>query len=911
MHSAHTQGQELMTDWTPMQSNFGSGIRREKESSTLSDGRAIPSPSYSHLSPGESSTPSAYTHSQPSTFHMPYSTMPASHLHPMTVPPGSRLSPLGQGPTFYPTSAPNGEYDVFTVPPTHLSGQVSPSPYAESTASFAQAPTDFDGTTPLLTTTTLSRTYDTTIPSYYQTTSDGRATWTPVPEKQASTTKRKKERNASKDGTPVKALKTPKRTKQQQQEQAGSSGSSGRRAAKRVKVDLAATAQTQLPTPPSSSKETTMSALPIPPVHSAAEPLRPAEQRPRSAGEAGRRGLVITRHQDEGRKLGLHGASQGELEEPRSSEETQLSPRTTTIPALTTDETGLATLATDEVLQSEVAWFESRTQGTARSPPSSPDMISLRTPPASHEAILPEEDTESPLAVARRVRRRMKAFSEHAVPDEQPLVSTRIEMFGRVAVRMDTAIKFLGLEPSARLIEETKTEDEEDWMQRPMTASSSKTLLRPLWPDDEAPWALAGGSRKERMRREESEKAMLLRRYLESTSDDSSSDEEGVMAMYTTHGKGKGKSVSRLVSISTSNAAPDPTRKRRNIARNGVDADARSALMISLRHRVIPALPAGVVACACGGSGTAGMGSMISCAACKTWHHIMCCGIEDESTIGPNWWCATCTTNSRSMRTPAHTTPRGRYGQLADPRSSAVKSDIGHIALAPSPMFVSAASISAGMGNTRTPLSRVVSSPKRPERARMLSYGSNDMWAFTEDGAPPSTPAPIVGDRYSTPRIDDAPFDVTSTPSRHLDFNFGQPSLFSLTPLGGRSRMPTAMLIDGTPVRGIPRNVSGPGGPLEPMTMSVPSRADFFRELNKSTTASGGIGGLRDENAPPVSPRWPHGLLGAHNLSPSPFGHKRSLSGNKMSSMRSSSRSGILAPGLMGLGVAEEKEEEE
>ncbi|WWC58050.1 uncharacterized protein I303_100585 [Kwoniella dejecticola CBS 10117] len=952
MHSSHSHGQELLTDWQPSLSSFGNGLRREKDSLS-----AVASPTYSHLSATESQSHSPAAQSSPyphgqtvvingpgPSYHHPYPTLSGSHLQPMPVQPSPRLSPLGQSPAYYPT--PQVEYDVFQAPSQSVpaSEQVSPDPYLDQATFSAQQSTNYEGATPLLTTTTLSRTYDSTIPSYYQTSTDGRRSWNQAtPDKSAPITKRKREKQASKE-TPTsgKALKTPKRSKKQQQQQDESSGG---RASKRAKMESAPTPTVQLPTPPSSGKESSIIHLP-PHVHlpiQYEEVMTPIEEEEtEQVDPSARRALVITRHQEEGRKLGLFGISQGDPEEPISPEDAP-SPRTTTIPALTTDESGLASLATNEVLESEVAWFEDRARGH-QSPPSSPDLVNLRTPTMSHDQSLPDEEDISPEAQAQKIAKRLEAFSEHTINDEQPLVSTRIDLFGRVAVRKATAIKFLGLDRSTSLTEETRDEDEDDWMDKPI-ASSSNVVLRPVWPDEEAPWALAGGSKKEKIRREESEKATLLKRYLETSSDDSGSDEEGLMTMYTTHGRGKGKSVSRLVSSasSSSTSSDRDSRRRVGLPTTGIEASAsaRSALLFSLRNRAVPVIPAGVVACVCGTNNTNGMGSMISCAACKTWHHIICCGIEDESKIGSNWWCNSCESSSRSIvhtpstRSVAHSTPRGRYSQLADPRSSAVKSDIGHIALAPSPMFVTSAHHSGpGMASTRTPINRVVNSPKRPERARMLSYGS-DMWAFTENdnnnAGPPSTPAPIMGDRYSTPRIDDAPFDVTSTPSRHLDFNFGQPSLFSLTPLGGqgRSRVPSTMLIDGTPIRGISvaRNISfsgpiiGSAPPGESIGTAI-SRSDFFRDMNKSTP--GGPrdrGGAGDENFPPVSPRWPVGLLGAHNLSPSPFshGHKRNLSGNKLSSMRSSSRTGApgtntntsTPTGLMGIGLLPEEKDEE
>ncbi|WWC85744.1 uncharacterized protein L201_000610 [Kwoniella dendrophila CBS 6074] len=1005
MHSTHSHGQELMTDWTPSLSNFGSGARRDKESFS-NDHRAVASPTYSHLSAAESQTHSPAAQSSPyihgqtlvingpaPSYHLPYPTLSGSHLQPMSVQPSPRLSPLGQSSTYGPTS--QGDYEVFQTPSrSNPSGsQVSPEPYHDQSSFTPQQSTGYDGATPLLTTTTLTRSYDSTIPSYYQTLTDGKRAWSQAtPDKQLTVTKRKREKKDKETPPSGKELKTPKRGKQKQQQQ--SEESSGGRASKRVRVESAPTTSVHLPTPPSSGKEVPTIHLPPHlrlPIPTTEEIMTPIEEEPELIDPSTRRGLVITRHQEEGRKLGLLGISQGEPEDTKSPDEQHLSPRTTTIPALTTDASGLASLATNEVLESEVAWFENRTRGH-QSPPSSPDLVTLRTPIMNQNQFIPDDEEDTPEVQAQKIAKRLEAFSEHTIKEDQPLISTRIDLFGRVAVRKATAIKFLGLDRSTQLVEETKDEDEEDWIEKPV-ASSSKVVLKPLWPDEEAPWALAGGSKKERLRREENEKATLLKRYLETASDDSGSDEEGLMTMYTTYGKGKGKSISRLVSSSTSSSTGTSTDQDRdstnrggrskNVSPDGSNANARSALIISLRNRVLPLLPAGVVACVCGTNNTNGMGSMISCAACKTWHHIICCGIEDESKIGPNWWCTSCENSSRSViTTPSshhggrgyghnhnvHTTPRGRYSQLADPRSSAVKSDIGHIALAPSPMFVTSVNHGFGLPSTRTPISRIVSSPKRPERARMLSYdGSNDLWSQytnhnldnndneTEDNnssnsnGPPSTPAPIMNshrsnshsrsntnDKFSTPRIDDTPFDVTSTPSRHLDFNFGQPSLFSLTPLGGRSRVPSSMLVENTPIRGISiaRNISfsGPGpilsgfsasinNNLESVPMSFPhnsnsnnnsghSRSDYLKDLSRSTPGSS----TRDENFPPVSPRWPVGLLGAHNLSPSPFGnshdrksslngssnggggggHKRNLSGNnKLSSMRSSSRSGL------------------
>jgi hypothetical protein len=725
---------------------------------------------------------------------------------------------------------------------------------------------------PLLTTTTLSRTYDSTIPQYYPVTTD-KSMWAQTPDKEIG----QKRKRAPKDTPPHgnKALKTPKQAKSARDDGSGRSG-------KRVKVEDGRTVQQfQLPTPPTTGREISSVSLPrhlrIPDDHESM-----ATESVKSVDEPQRRGVYVTRHQDEGRKLAVGGMISGS-EEPVLSPRKNKPERKTPIPSLTTNEVGHAILSTDLVLESELAWLEN---GGRSTPPSSPDLATIQTPVMATDVMV-EEEPDTPATKARKMTKRLQAFADPSRTADEPMVCTRIDLFGRVAVRKDVAIKFLGLEDSANasVVEEVRGEEEDEWIERSI-ASSSKVTIKPSWPDDMAPWSLAGGSRRERMLREETEKANILRRYLEAVSDESS-DEDAIVPMV--YGKGKGKSVSRLVSYSSSEAE---SRRRTHQSRwDNTTADAKSALLTTLRNRALPVIGPGVVACACGAPTVHGLGAMMACASCKRWHHFVCNNIEDEAQLRGRWWCPTCEHQAIALSTPARSTPRRGYSQ-SDERSSAFKGELTTIALAPSPMF-NTTSFSHASTTLRTPLNRNISSPSRPHRSRILSYGT-DMWAYTEDGPPgatPSTPAP-AHDRFSTPRIDDAPFDVTSTPSRHLDFNFGQPSLFQFTPLGGgRSRL-TSNVISDTPLTLRARKGADGGS-------GVPSRHDFLRDLGKGA-ASGDM-------PAPGSPqaRWPLGLLGtSHNLSPSPFSHRRSLSGNKMSSMRSSSRSGL------GLGLPLEREEE-
>ncbi|KIR43825.1 hypothetical protein I307_00132 [Cryptococcus deuterogattii 99/473] len=862
-------GQELMTDWNPTLGSFAGSSRRRKNDMT----------EHTIRSPYQNSPDSPYLQGQtviitnPTPYHLPYPTISGSHLQPVAPPPHRHpVSPLAQPQNYYPH--PNDDARAYAA---WQSG--SPNGFAES--SFQHPMTS-----------------GLAVPFHY------------VPNEEKMS-KKKKGKQPMREAEAVNRSRALKRLR----------STDSLRSSKKLKREDGT--QSQLLTPPSTSGGEIAWTPAASHIQAHAEDMMtPIDEAPEILVEnesartqddvsdpnakSSHRPLVITRHHEEGRKLGLLGIARGELEESKSPEEETKSPRLKTIDVVETDESGKASLATKDVLETEIPWFEENGKVT---PPSSPARPQLQTPAAIPTTTRGEEADDLPEVNSQKVARRLQSFFESPVNIiEQPLVSTRIEMFGRVAVRKSTALSFLQLSTTDSAVEEMKM-GEESWGEH-LGIPPVRATLRPMWPDDEAPWALAGGVMKDRLRREEGEKEALLRRYLEMSSDDSEDEEYEPVYPFslpsTTSkgkwGRGRGKTVISLM--------PEKVRECR---RRRDDGSARAALLGSLRSRAVPLLPQGVVACVCGNNNANEMGSMVSCAACKTWHHLVCNGIDDISKIGPNWWCSSCNASASGMRTPVHAyTPTRSHSTLGDPRSSAVKSDIDHIALAPSPMFVN------NISSARTPVSRTQQSPQRPHHSRILSSGS-DMWAFQDDAVPPSTPVPVLQDRYSTPRINDTPFDVTSTPSRHLDFNFGQPSLFALTPLGGRSRVPSTMLIDGTPVlRATPRNVSGPGGPLEPM--SVPSRADFFRELNKgnaphsagptlslhpSGAASAGAGDRENTHAT-SSPRWPS-LLSAHNLSPSPFGgagHRRTLSGNKLSSIRSSSRCGL------GMGVPEEKEEE-
>lgn len=858
----------------------------------------------------------------PSNYHGAYTASP--HLVPVALQPIRYQGQHGP-PAYYAHSV---EVDAFG--PTHATSSraklLSPAAFEAQHNIEAQRLAYEHGHPPPTSNGSFSRSYDTTITQYYPITTDTR--WSVAqmtPEKDGTARKRRRGkggRNTPPTAAPKpKALKTPKRS--QSQEEVGSS-----RPTKRAKVDddRATSAQppvqTQLPTPPSTGKEVSHISLPqhikahvpsedefVPMSETLAESDAQRDSTDTIATQKPR-GVVVTKQPGEGRKLGLIAHAPADTQEAPSSEETPPSPRSRVIPALTTGPSGQAIFSTHEVLESEIAWLENG--GKVNTPPSSPDMIHLRTPTLTQDAMTSPSVNISPAAREEKINKRLSMFNE-AEKSEEPMVSTRIEMFGRVAVRKNVAIKWLGLDRRANVVEEMQIDDD-DPTDRTMT-SSSLLMLRPRWPDSEVPWALAGGGMRDKRKREEKQKTATLKRYFETASDESSEDEETGMPL--SWARGKGKSVQRLVRSVAPSETSD-TRSHRHF--DNPNADAKTALLTALRDRILPAVPVGRIDCSCGATTPLGNGPMIECSGCKSWHHLICCGIDEDSMLGPQWWCPQCQTTAIELSTPSRSQQRG-YEQ-SDERSSAFKGEsMANIALAPSPMFAHSSQYTqASLIPTRTPMNQVPVSPnQRQHRSRILSYGT-DMWAYTEDGAPssvaPSTPGPSRPDRYSTPRIDDAPFDVTSTPSRHLDFNFGQPSFFSLTPLGGRGRVTSGVnMMDGvqTPfarIGGRHPSFGGHHGPGQgaPMSEMVPSRHDFFRELNKGHSHPNQNQAPHSEGTMPQSPssaRWPHGLMGAHNVSPSPFGHRRNMSANKLSSMRIGSRSGLAPPAPL-----EESEEE-
>ena len=616
-----------------------------------------PSPTYSHLSPLESPA-------QVPTYHLPQNLVlppgagyQVSYPRHIAAPPHPhqrvQMTPThAGGVTYY---SPVGEQHMYQTP-THphrsTPVQYTPSPYQTT---YVVPPGAYEGHHhQMMVPSPMGRSYDTTIPQYYPITTGTDQRWVAqmAPNGMESATKRKREKK-DKSTPSASAMKKSKAPKQQRSRETTGDSSSAKRVKRESRSSRSDSQQpyqyqpTQLPTPPLSTRESDRTTLPVQPVPYDGTGLK-TQVDPAESSYTRRRGVMITRHQDEGRKLGIVGTTQaGEEEVTPGPEEPARSPRTMTIPALTTDSSGLAVLSTDQVLESEVAWLE---YSRGPSPPSSPDMIQLQTPHLSglEGTSMLVEEQETPMTRAEKMAKRLTLFDDDSDrSQEDRMVSTRIDVFGRVAVRKDVAMKFLGLDHAhgGRLVEETRSDDGErspGWRSGTASTGSSSKLVRPSWPDDEAPWALAGGSKKARIQKQEEDKAATIRRYLDNASDESSDDDDEdlyIARRASVSSRAKGKGAMRSAEGSLTGAQDD----RRKIWPNP-QADARTALLFSIRNRELPPVRVGKVACACGATQSMGMGPMIECCGCRTYHHLACCGIDEDALINPQWWCPRCST---------------------------------------------------------------------------------------------------------------------------------------------------------------------------------------------------------------------------------------------------------------------------
>ena len=759
------------------------------------------------------------------------------------------------------------------------------------------------------------------IPQYYPVTADK---WTEAGSNSAEGKRRKNAKHVNTPPMTTKPIKTPRSSSRD----ASPAAPPTKRMKMKTVVEESAMDDERsrhLPTPPPSGHQLPQKRLPSMdskddfPLSSAGTSESGTSRQPRVSYTDFTEefeGVVIVKHPLENRKLAIQGRINPDeviIEQRKSATESYRAPRMGSLPAVQTDASGRAIFTTTQALELEIAFLEGsggdmgQGEGRGSSPRSSPDPIQLQTPKMSQDEMVVEV-VDSPNSKGQRVAKLLSMFdladSEIPMPplgESKGSITTSSSEHGRLALSKDVAKRLLELPYVDDLVESTLRVDigMDVFGERSRATASeaasrprSAAARRPDWPDEAFPWNSVWDRSKEKRRREEGEKTRLLKRYLEADSD--GSDDEWPAEMRSSRRTERSGPSHRLWT-------PPAT-------------DAKQALLHLLKHK----LPPIQLACPCNSS--ADMGPLIQCGGCRLWHHLLCSGATQDSPFS-QWWCTRCREAALALSTPARPlTPSQSFTQ-SNERSSAFKGEVPNIALAPSPMFPTSgvfAQYGPATTSHKTPANRasfLASPTSRQHKSRILS----EMWAYTEDGAPssaaPSTPGPSRSLRFSTPRFDETPFDVNSTPSRHLDFPTS--TLFSLTPLGGPGRkslsgfeytpFPTRMSFAAAPQPagtnawanvGAAASAAGSGASGDKSGNPL-SRHDFLNALGKAGESPRPLSpGGRFPQSPGA--RFSSNLVGAHHLSPSPL----AMGSGRRSGTFSRSTSGSMRSGL-GLGVVD------
>ena len=520
----------------------------------------------------------------------------------------------------------------------------------------------------------------------------------------------------------------------------------------------------------------------------------------------------------------------------------------------------------------------------------------------------PQKENARPQAVRTQSA---VSLSSHIRPSA--LVPARIAGMGRVAVAQGSLQRMA--EYGARPVVERTTSNASGEPSTSLSASTSaSSVVVPDWLDACQPWVQSQADRRRSQTDERREVLRTVQHYLESASDDEederegetgvSSDEDGAYDGWAAHGGGKASSTllhtNRQVRLKNSQSNPSLTA--------AFDAsDARQALIY--RTQVSSALPEhqvtaftaphpdaiaaaaaeelgpGSIACIC--RETVAEGAMVECNGCLFWFHLPCLGIN-EADLGDEWFCWRCAPHGDQlppqMSDPlqaAPQTPKTASPELDDEGSndgdSANGDDPGTpatVVLEPSPMF--------GPDHLGTPLQRFAT-PLLPSvtgfsHFRSPSYSRSAAAVGGHHRLPPlplilqgGSPGPSTRpwQTASTPRVpshtrdqEEALFDLSSTPSRHLsrELPFGGTPI---SRIGGGGRGGRGGLTVGT------------GGPRLPSfgSFATPSQ-EFFSGLQASpypsaSSSTSQLPGLDhylssvDSSGPlspyqPLNSRWQH-----------------------------------------------------
>ena len=509
------------------------------------------------------------------------------------------------------------------------------------------------------------------------------------------------------------------------------------------------------------------------------------------------------------------------------------------------------------------------------------------------------------------------SLSSHSRPPA--LVPARIAGMGRVAVAQGSLQRMT--EAGARPIVERAGSTASGEPSSSISASTSaSSVVAPDWLDACQPWVQSQVDRRRSQTDERREVLRTVRHYLESASDEEdedesvagqagySSDDDDLRDEWAAHSGGKTSSAllqsNRQVRLRNSQSNPSLT--------TAFDAsDARQALIYrtqvssALPDQHLPAFTAphpdaiaaaaaeelgpGSIACIC--RDHVAEGAMVECNGCLFWFHLPCLGIN-EADLGDEWFCWRCAPHgdqlppqmSDPMPAPPHTpkTASPDLDEGSDGGGESVNGDDdpgtpATVKLEPSPMF--------GPDHLGTPLQRFAT-PLLPSATGFSHFQSPSYSrsAVAHGGAHRLPPLPLILQGGSpgpsarpwqtafTPRVpshtrdqEEALFDLSSTPSRHLSREL---------PFGGT---PISRIGAGGVGRGGRGGLSvGSGGPRLPSfgSFATPSQ-EFFSGLHASpypsasSSSTSQLPGLDhylssvDSSGPlspyqPLSHRWQH-----------------------------------------------------
>jgi PHD-finger len=361
------------------------------------------------------------------------------------------------------------------------------------------------------------------------------------------------------------------------------------------------------------------------------------------------------------------------------------------------------------------------------------------------------------------------------------------------------------------------------------------------WPDKEYPWSVQELQRDEYEKAWRRQRLAWIERFFDRESESEDEEKQCVAGPSTWSQPIDLGSSTRLhrghgQPISVNAPHSKGSRGARQMSFNTANTDAREVLLSKkhvrtvverIRKRKIAEEEDGVVMCICQGADDGR--PMVRCDECRTWYHLICMDIRDESELGDEWFCWKCLPSAGDPSHVPHIEPTFAPARPDSPARAGVGDQpLYQSTLQPSPMPAS-------------PIARR-QQDRSPTRRSRLPHSLGDSGDPVRGG--PSTPylARTADSRlYSPPKLYDeyrtdehVPFDPTSTPSRGLKF----PNPVPTTP---RRQHPW------TPAPSLSWSTHGP--PRTPL---------FFSQSGSSSTRSlaHSLSTLEDSVGPLSSP-WP------------------------------------------------------